>query len=286
MVGFLSACDLVITIQDTASTQVTEVSPTDAVTQDVTPKSESKSIVPASDEDSNAKQEQPLKSSEPMPTTETLTQEKYEKIYLQYMESAQWKNDYEPQDEFEPADMTDYTITAYRIFDLDGNGIPELWFCAEAPDTFAGPRGPERRDFFCAIEDSLVKQLLSGYISGGTMGGDEITVKYDTEKQNHVICKTGYAGGFGGVMSWLEIYDFSGLSIVKTMQYSQISQTASNYSDGELDKPDLYYPFTDITWGNEAAYTVYRINGGQVSKEAYEQLSDRFINPVDESFRY
>jgi tetratricopeptide (TPR) repeat protein len=223
----------------------------------------------------------------PQPTAESilLTLADYEKIYTQYMDSKQWQVDYEPQDEYESTDMADYKITAHKIFDLDGNGIPELWFHAEASDEFAGPRGPERRDFFCAIQDSRVIQLLSGYISGGSIGGDEISILYDTEEQTHVVCKTGYAGGFGGSMSWIETYHYADGIISKDMGYSVLTQIASNYADGELDDPNLYYEDSGMTVGNEPTFTVYKVNDVQVKRDVYEKTDSRFTDPITDEFK-
>ena len=227
-------------------------------------------------------QEQLPDDPEIMEKMSELSNADYERIYTEYMESTQWQDEYEPQDEYE-SDITDFKITTFKIFDLDDNGIPELWFHAESSNEL-GPGRPARRDIFCTIEGSNVIQLLSGYISGGSMGGEEITVYYDTKALAHVICKEGHAGGFGGSAEWTEVYDFSNGSITEVIQYQSINQIASNYVDGELDNSGWYYP-SDREIGGEALFIVYYVDGEQVQKETYDRVSNRFIAPINEDFK-
>ena len=227
-------------------------------------------------------QEQLPDDPEIMEKMSELSNMDYEKIYTEYMESAQWQDEYEPQDEYE-SDITDFKITTSKVFDFDDNGIPELWLHAESSNEL-GLGGPARRDIFCTIEGSNVIQLLSGYKSGGSMGGSEIAVYYDTKTLTHVICKEGYAGGFGGSLWWTEVYDFSNGSITEVTQYEGIDQIARNYVDGELDNPGWYYP-SDREIGGQALFTVYYVDGEQVQKETYDRVSNRFTAPINEGFK-
>ena len=226
-------------------------------------------------------QEQLPDDPEIMEKMSELSNVDYEKIYTEYMESTQWQDEYEPQDEYE-SDITDFKITTFKIFDLDDNGIPELWFHAESSDEL-GPGGTARRDIFCTIEGSNVIQLLSGYTSGGSIGGAEIAVYYDTKTLAHVICEEGHAGGFGVRRDGLKYTIFYG-SITEVIQYQSINQIASNYVDGELDNSGWYYP-SDREIGGEALFIVYYVDGEQVQKETYDRVSNRFIAPINEDFK-
>jgi len=221
----------------------------------------------------------------PETTEPTLSHEEvnYELLYAEYMDSSQWQSDYVPLDEYE-LDISDFTITDFKIFDLDGNGILELLIHAEISDDI-GPNGPERRDFFCTIKDNQVIQLLSTYSSSGTIGGDEISFCYDTETQIHIVCKKGHAGGFGGIASWHNVYALSDGILTEILSYSMITQVESNYIDGELDNPSLYYLSDSILMG-ESTFTVYEVNDEQVPVEIYEKFYNRFTLPISDEFRF
>ena len=199
-----------------------------------------------------------------------------EDLYAQFMDSRQWQT----VDEYGyGSESEEMQITEYKIFDFDGNGIPELLFHAEDADMM-GVRGPARRDLFCTIEDGVVKQLLSCYVSGGSIGGNQIVFGYDTETKTHVVCESGYGGGFMGSMAWDTIYELNNAELRKTVEYSQTTQVAENYVNGELDKPGLFYP-SDMDYGKQAVFTVYMINDEQVSEEAYYDVNNRFVPPID-----
>ncbi len=176
-----------------------------------------------------------------------------EGVYLDFMQSDEWAKGTDGYGE--AYDISGIGINAYKIFDFDGNGTPELWL--EALD-YSGIR-PWGISALYTIEDSTVRNLLLGYQSGGTIGGEYLVIRFDTQTARHVIALEGYAGGFGGSAASSRYYD---------------------YQDGELTEIGS----TSIINDGESGTTEYKINGTVVSAEAYEAVSARFEAPADNSY--
>ena len=151
-----------------------------------------------------------------------------------------------------------FEITAKRILDFDGDGILDLWFRAE--DTSGGR---EVITGFATIADGRVVLLLSGYISGGSIGGTFITSAYNQETSQHVIKLRGLIGGFGGRVHYAEFY---------SMENGELTLLYSIWH--EYHRP----------WGHSEAEEIFKVNGEEVSEEVHNQIAGKFIDPVDDYF--
>ncbi len=206
----------------------------------------------------------------------------YNIIYDKYINSNEWKK---VKQENKTYDIDSVEIDFYKIYDFNNDGIPEFWYIARESDYDV--EGGIELSGFCTIVDNNVKVLLTGYRSGGTIGGDSIKMYFDEETSHHVIGLTGYASGFGGKTSWAEYYTLKDASLNQLTHLSQISQMEDEYEDSELKDPSLYYVEKEAPFESSDAQsyiTIYKVNNKQVTKEDFNKVKSRFVKPKDKNF--
>jgi len=181
-----------------------------------------------------------------------------ELFYIDYMNSNRWLEDYVPRggEEVEPQDLADYKIKRYTVFDLDGDGVEELLFSA------VGEWG-DASYIFCRRTEDGVEQLLQGYVSSGTVGGETVEILFDTTTDEYVLCMCGWASGFGGMTRWIYVYDYVGGVVTPRTSVSMSTYTSENYELEELEDPLVYAGENDM-------YTTYGIDGERVTIEEWQ----------------
>ena len=188
--------------------------------------------------------------SDVLPTTVTAAAEISEaELYEEFIASREWTL---MEDGAGDLSEWEWELTARKIFDFDGDGVDELWIEASEPggfDKFSG---------FYTVEDAKVKELLFGYITGGTIGGDEVAMCYDTQTQQHLVGLAGYTGGFGGGAHSTTCYEYKTGQLREVLSMEELSMH-----------------------GSETEYTV---NGAQVTEDEYNQAHARLTKPTDETF--
>ena len=177
-----------------------------------------------------------------------------------YVDSGEWSNDYVERLEWEIEENSfSYEITASKIFDLDGDGVYELWFAAyESSEPWnAGMSG-----FYTVVDDGEpgVKSVLLCEVSGGTIGGDYIRTAYDTQSGRHVLVKIAAVGGFGGNYGGYTFYDYTAGVLTELA-----SREITTYSDE--NEPDEYM-----------------VNGNPATREEYEQAVALFTETTDPKY--
>ena len=189
-------------------------------------------------------------------------------LYEKFIQSRQWA----AGEADLPAD-----ITAYTIFDFDGDGIQELWL--EAYDE----TGPQKSGIsgFYSIKNAQVEQLLRGTLSGGSIGGEEIVICYDTVTEKHLIGLDGFYGGFDGSAHSSVYYEYKKGDLHQAISGLMLSQAKENYSAEELEDEALYY-----VESNEFKnyITVYEVDDVRVRKDIYEETMVRLTEPLDEKY--
>jgi len=186
--------------------------------------------------------------------------ESSEKLLQEYMDSGRWLKDlFSPdiEDEWDLFADGDYEncgleITAYKIFDFDGDGVSELWLEAYE-DSVAWSWGMSG---FYTVESSQVKNLIIGRQTGGSIGGDYIVMGYDNSAGCHIVVKTGFVGGFGGQITYSAYYDY------KAGQLTEIANTENAF-------------FIDEKIPRE-----FMVNGKIVPEDDYWALEERFSEPI------
>jgi hypothetical protein len=179
--------------------------------------------------------------------------ESSESVYMNFVNSKEWAKD-DPYLSGNYYD-TDLEVTNYKIFDLDNNGVSELWI-----ETYEyAQRGSYGISGFYTLEAGEVVLLLSGNMSGGSMGGDWIATRYDTQSSKHVVGKVGHVGGFGGTYEYEEYY---------------------NYSNGKISLI-CDFAYEEYGSGGDNVETEYFVDGFSTTKDKYEKTAGRFTEVTD-----
>ena len=178
-----------------------------------------------------------------------------EPLYHDYMDSRAWQESPDEYDRDAPFTEFPIEISAYKIIDFDRDGTDELWFCAYDTSSVM----PQGFSVFCTITDGEVRPVVHCYLTGGTIGGDEVFALYDTESDKHVIVVRSYSAGWGGFFDQADIYDYNSgtLTLITALSISR--------EDSDSDE-------------------VFEIDDAEVTKEQYEAACGRFADPTDEDF--
>lgn len=92
---------------------------------------------------------------------------------------------------------------------------------------------------------------MNASCSGGSYGGTNLFIGYDTRNHNPVVMLTSSSGGFGGTVGGRTIYD---------------------YTDGEL------FEIVDFEYiENNDGLSQYTINNVSVTKESMEKAQEQYI---------
>jgi len=146
-------------------------------------------------------------------------------------------------------------ITDRLIFDFDGDGVRDLWFRAVLDEReFVSPRWSNSITGFATIKDDEVVLLLSGYTSGGSIGGDFITFGYDQKTSEYVIVVNRFTGGFGGNHNGGNIYSMQNGELTRLYSFDYIHFWANHLN------------------GNEEDEHLFKVNDEEVCEEVYYTL--------------
>jgi hypothetical protein len=147
----------------------------------------------------------------------------------------------------------EFVITEKKIFDLDGDGTPELYLLMTHP-VHGGVRGNMEISVLCTIVDGQVVRLLYGYASGGTMGGTYVEFRYNTELSRNVAVRTWYIAS--GYHLGMDVYLME---------------------DGGL----VLYESLWAHGNHHTEETVFEINSVVVSEEVYKGVMGKYVYVFD-----
>ena len=197
------------------------------------------------------------------------------KIYTDYLLDGGYEEifDYEISKE--------YMEISTCLIDLNKDGVSEL-LIALTDTEWGGPRGYACDSALLTIESKTVKNLHSAYYGGGTMGGDNLVLKYDKEQQEYVAALDGYVSdGVYALFDYIYVYsteDFSEEYVLCDTRYSKYE----GLYDKEIKK---LRSETSLYSEDETDVYSYTVNGDYVSKERFETLSARFTDVVDPAYQ-
>lgn len=174
--------------------------------------------------------------------------------------------------------------TEYRLYKADSFEQPILYYCKVPYGEYSN--GAMSDTGFFAIRDNHIEELLRGYDSGGTSGGDYVCLWYDDKEQRVLLGKDRYYGGGAGYGTESEVYDWESGERSCIEAFYIIEQSADWFEEDEmLANPELFYnwegtPFTRETIQDAIAEEdyaqAYMVNEVVVSREAYEAESARY----------
>jgi len=195
-------------------------------------------------------------SPAPQPTREPVEYA----LYRDYLASDDWAWEWSPEggmgDAYAKADAGRYELTGQKIFDFDGDGVLDLWFAAQ------GKKYPAAKvSGFCTAADGKVEALLRGYVCGGSLGGETVAARYDTERKEHVLLLAGGWGGFGGHGSSGTYY---------AMKNGTLTEIGNDWA----------VEYAEDTEGENS----WHINGQEVSGQEFALWRGRYKDPTDKNY--
>lgn len=170
-------------------------------------------------------------------------------------------------------------VKQYKLFDLDGSGKPILYY-SSLPYIL--------RSFslcdsgFCAIRNNQLHYLITGYESGGSMGGENAHLFYDKKTGQIMIGVIKHYGGFCGFEDGVTIYSCEKENTLEVISYSCTHQSSKNYEKNILiNNASLLYNENGKSYTRDnvlqaESVTEYTINQKRVSKEKYTKLVNRY----------
>ena len=168
-------------------------------------------------------------------------------LYYDFMETDEWK--FANGEGSENGFIDDsFEYVDYILVDVDNNGVEELW--VESSEW--NPMFPHSVSGLYTIINGEVIRVISGYETGGSIGGNKLKLFYDTFTDSYVPTLQGHIGGFGGSAVYCAFYKYNG---PKAEEIVHIMEETIN----------------DIT--------TYYIDGEKCSEEDYREMSARFTEP-------
>lgn len=170
----------------------------------------------------------------------------------------------------------DLTVRLYRV---EGGGRPVLYLHSEP---YLSTNFPLSQSAFFSVENGQLKQLLSGYQCGGSLGGDFVHLWFDREEETVKIGATGKFGGFGGHSSNHEIYSYEAGRVKEEKRFCAITQKNGNFSSQALlEHPEMYFdetgnPYTKETILEAEYLSEYTIDGEQTTPGRYYELLKKY----------
>lgn len=165
------------------------------------------------------------------------------------------------------------------LADLDGDGIGELLLHMETGQS--GIRGLEAHTVLLDMKGDKVFIAAQAYFGGGSMGGDHLQIRYDSQTKKHVLVLDGYIrDGASATGSYLQIYSAPGFKVDTELHSSYYSL----YSDWYQETIDQIRRETSLYEMDADSFRCYQIDDKYVSKAAFDKASARYEQPR-EGFR-
>jgi len=159
--------------------------------------------------------------------------------YYEFMRSDEWKK-------YMAGDGNTYIdeeleYLEYILVDIDGNGIKELWLKSKVwgsifPHSISG--------IYTISENGTVEKIISGYETGGSIGGDWVDIAYDSETDSYLPALHGHVGGFGGNGTYDVYYTIGGFSagiIIADVRQETINDITAYYIYEEECSEEEFY---------------------------------------------
>lgn len=172
----------------------------------------------------------------------------------------------------------DYTIQS-MLADIGDDGSYELLLSVENSKLI------QICYLLFAIHDGKVEQVVSSYVSGGTFGGEYLSVAYDISTKGHVLTKRSSFGyGAAGGSSGLTAYACTNQKFTESVVLTCTVIMDNPFGDKKgADKLRAGNPYILEIDGGVKSYT---LNDSYISEEEYEKQSERFIGSTEDRFQW
>lgn len=159
------------------------------------------------------------------------------------------------------------------LIDLDEDQVDELLLTLTNTDNM-GPRGYERISVLLDIQNGEVLVRAEAYYGGGSMGGDDLVIRYDASAKQYRLCLDGYirdgvSAGFG----YLYIYSSDDFTEFDKFERTFYSANGSSYQS-EIQKVKNE---TSLWYEEDYNFVFYQIDGNYVSRAEYDEELSRYV---------
>ena len=187
----------------------------------------------------------------------------------------------------------DYFVVETCMVDIIEGGNYELLVSLMETE-YSGPRGFPTVSALLGLENGAVRILAHATHGGGSMGGAYLSLKYDTASAAHVLVYDAtFRDGMYRTCVYFDVFDVFevkegklGYGIETLLDYIYIDTSDSSYPQAfYLDEAEKIRASSDLYEIGDGYLTSYEANGRYISKGEYNNLLDRFIDPVDAAFR-
>lgn len=159
------------------------------------------------------------------------------------------------------------------LIDLDEDQVDELLLSLTNTDN-RGPRGYEQISALLDIQNSEVLVRTEAYYGGGSMGGDDLVIRYDASAKQYRLCRDGYirdgvSAGFG----YLYIYssdDFTESTKIERTFYD----VNGSFYQAEIQKVKNE---TSFWYEEDYDFEFYQIDGKYVSRTEHDEALSRYV---------
>lgn len=142
---------------------------------------------------------------------------------------------------------------------------------------------PESCSGLFTVRDGEVKQLLSGYECGGSMRGDYVCFVYDREEDTWKPGIWGCMGGFGGFLTYREVYTLQDGEATQEVSVSCYNHSVYDCDEEDLvENAELFYDVRENPYTAETILeaidnvTEYSVNDRRVTHGEYCAEKERY----------
>ena len=172
------------------------------------------------------------------------------------------------------------------LVDLDNDGTHELLLSLTETESI-GPRGYPTATALLGIQEGAVKILERGYSGGGTMGGDFLELKYDTQENIHVLVLDGLLrDGMFRNSGYLHIYSSDNGTFNENIKIEREAVLIDQGLPYYLEEAESIKSETALHYDDEGFFVWYVIDGQYASEAEYEAMNNRFVNPIDDAYKW
>jgi hypothetical protein len=156
---------------------------------------------------------------------------------------------------------------------------------------YPGPRGYPTVSALLGLENGAVRILAHATHGGGSMGGAYLCLKYDTASAAHVLVYDAtFRDGMYRTCVYFNVYEVKegklGYGIKTLLDYIYIDTSDSSYPQAfYVDEAEKIRASSNLYEIGDDYITSYEASGRYISKDEYDSLLGRLIEPVDAAFR-
>lgn len=166
-----------------------------------------------------------------------------------------------------------------RLYRVEGSSSPVLYVYSEP---YGLTNFPLSHSAFFSVEDGQLKELLSGYQCGGSLGGDFVHLWFDREEEAVKFGVSGEFGGFGGYSYRHEIYSYEAGEMEEEKRFYTVTQETGNFlPQALLEHPEMYFDemgnsYTKETILEAESLSEYTIDEEQTTPGRYYEMFRRY----------